>query len=83
MNEVINYGSVSAVFEVFADFFQYEAGVYSHVTGEYAGLHAVVLMGWGEEPSGAKFWIVKNSWGSAFGEGGGFFRIARGMSVNG
>ena len=82
--EIFTYGSVSAVFEVFEDFFLYESGVYKHTTGAYAGLHAVTLQGWGggdgeEEP----YWIVKNSWGSDFGEDGGFFRIARGLDVNG
>jgi cathepsin B len=73
---------------VFEDFFQYKSGIYSHITGSYAGLHAVTLMGWGTEtPSSSSsapidYWIVKNSWGEDFGENG-YFRIVRGLAYNG
>jgi cathepsin B len=79
--ELFSHGSISAVFEVFEDFFQYKSGVYRHVTGSYAGLHAVTLMGWGTE-NGEDYWLVKNSWGYSFGLDG-YFKIARGLEVNG
>jgi len=80
--EVVANGSVSAVFEVFSDFFLYDSGVYRHINGDYAGLHAVVLTGWGENDEEGKYWIVRNSWGEDFGERG-YFRIARGLDENG
>jgi len=83
MQELYTKGSITASFEVFEDFFSYTGGVYKHVTGDYAGLHAVNLMGWGTDgTTGADYWLVKNSWGPSFGESG-FFRIARGLDVNG
>jgi cathepsin B len=80
--ELVAHGSVSAVFEVFSDFFGYTGGVYSHESGDYAGLHAVVLVGYGTSDEGVDYWSVRNSWGEDFGEEG-HFRIKRGLSENG
>ncbi|XP_013408253.1 dipeptidyl peptidase 1-like [Lingula anatina] len=82
--ELVKNGPMSVSFEVYSDFQHYQSGVYHH-TGLQSSFnpfeltnHAVLLVGYGyDKDSGEKFWSVKNSWGTKWGEEG-FFRIRRG-----
>lgn len=80
--QLVKNGPLAVGFEVYNDFMYYSSGIYHH-TGLKDALnffeetnHAVLLVGYGVS-NGEKFWIVKNSWGSKWGEKG-FFRIRRG-----
>lgn len=65
-------GPVIAILKVFEDFLHYGRGIYRYAGGEYVGLHAVAVVGY-DDDQGA--WIIKNSWGTSWGEDG-FGRIA-------
>jgi len=75
-NEIMGSGPVETGFTVYADFLEYESGIYSHQSGGALGGHAVKIIGWGVE-GGVNYWIVANSWSEEWGEKG-FFRIAEG-----
>ncbi|XP_069678160.1 dipeptidyl peptidase 1-like [Periplaneta americana] len=81
--ELLRGGPFSVSFEVTSDFQHYNGGIYHHTgLGDFNPLeavnHAVLLVGYGvDHTTGEKFWIVKNSWGTGWGEDG-FFRIRRG-----
>lgn len=72
-NALVNYGPVEVGMAVYYDFFSYSGGIYYHTTNNLAGYHAVAIIGYGSE-DGVSYWIVKNSWGSDWGENG-YFRI--------
>ena len=56
----------------------YRCGVFTFDQGdEYLGGHAVEIVDYGTTASGVPFWVMKNSWGERFGEGG-YFRLRRG-----
>jgi len=72
--ELFTNGPMYANFDVYEDFFCYGSGVYKHVYGDYAGAHAVKMLGWGTSEDGTDYWLLANSWGESWGENG-FFRI--------
>jgi len=43
--------------------------------------HVVEVAGWGETASGLKYWVVRNSWGTYWGQGG-WFKMRRGVNQN-
>jgi C1A family cysteine protease len=72
-NALYEYGPLVATMDVYSDFFSYKSGIYSYIGGAYQGGHAILIVGYNDEGDG--YFIVKNSWGNGWGEGG-FFRIA-------
>jgi C1A family cysteine protease len=67
-----NYGPLVTTMDVYSDFYYYSGGIYSYTSGSYQGGHAIVIVGYDDTN---QYFIVKNSWGSGWGESG-YFRIA-------
>jgi len=77
MSEVLARGPVTCGAVCPDDFaYGYDGGIYRYTGNETDMDHDVEIVGWGEE-HGQKYWKVRNSWGSYWGENG-FFRIVRG-----
>jgi hypothetical protein len=74
-----DWGPVASGFIVYPDFYDYTGGIYEwNNIGPKISAHAIVIVGWGEE-KGKKYWIIRNSWGKKWGEGG-YFRMIRGVN---
>ncbi|XP_073365774.1 uncharacterized protein [Aegilops tauschii subsp. strangulata] len=58
------------------DFRKYKGGTIDYKAGETNRLHFVMIVGYGVDPDGIKYWRFKNSWEPRWGEGG-FGRIRR------
>lgn len=60
------------------DFEDYESGVFNGCSGEeFVNLnHGVNIVGYGDDPIEGPYWLVRNSWGTTFGENG-YIRIKR------
>ena len=66
---LIEYGPLVICFPVYQDFMYYKRGVYRHRWGPRVGGHLVALVGYDDSK---QCWIVKNSWGTEWGNHGWF-----------
>lgn len=81
LKEAVNLGPVSIAIEADTRAFQlYKGGV---LTSSACGTnldHGVLIVGYGEE-NNTPYWLVKNSWGTTWGENG-YVKIERSDNVN-
>jgi len=60
-----------------SSWFGYDSGVYSGCDQKSVDIdHVVQLVGYGVDPSLGSYWLIRNSWGSSWGEDG-YIRLAR------
>ena len=72
---------VAIAIEADTRYFQsYSSGVLTSSSCGTSLDHGVLIVGYGED-SGQKYWLVKNSWGTSWGENG-YVKIARSESTN-
>ncbi|KAL0147622.1 hypothetical protein M9458_057064 [Cirrhinus mrigala] len=73
---VANTGPISVAIDATRpQFIMYHSGVYNDPSCSKIINHAVLVVGYGAI-AGQDFWLVKNSWGTGFGDGG-YIRMAR------
>ena len=78
---VATIGPISVAIDASSqEFMSYKSGVLNIPNYSYKELnHAVLVVGYGHcEETGLDYWLVKNSWGSKWGDNG-YIKIARNM----
>jgi cathepsin L len=81
---VANVGPVVISMHVVSTFQFYKSGVYYDSTCNSVCSttnHAMVAVGYGTDPVGGDYWLVKNSWGTGWGEQG-YIKMARNKANN-
>lgn len=78
--DIFKWGPVCSAMKIYPDFYTFKGkGIYQwNKQYKQVGAHAIEIVGWGEQ-SNKKYWIVKNSWGTDWGDQG-YFKILRGVN---
>ena len=79
MQEIYQRGPIACGVAVPESLELYTGGVYCDDTGDLNVVHDISVVGYGVTEDGEKYWTVRNSWGSHWGEGG-LFRVCRGVN---
>lgn len=78
MQEIYQRGPIACGIAVPDSLETYNGGIYQDTTGDMNIVHDISVVGFGVE-NGTKYWTVRNSWGSHWGESG-LVRVVRGVN---
>lgn len=83
MQNALNNGVISVAIQADQFCFQsYNSGIFNNPKCGTSLDHATVVVGWGQEAaSGVQYWIMRNSWGTDWGESG-YMKIEISNTVN-
>ena len=76
---ILDYGPVSVAVCANSAMQAYTGGIFNGCVSDEVN-HAVVLVGWDDGQGSAGVWFMRNSWGTGWGEDGGYIRIPYGCS---
>eukprot|EP01113_Clastostelium_recurvatum_P051349 TRINITY_DN995_c0_g1_i1.p1 TRINITY_DN995_c0_g1~~TRINITY_DN995_c0_g1_i1.p1 ORF type:complete len:293 (-),score=58.37 TRINITY_DN995_c0_g1_i1:76-954(-) len=78
MAEIFARGPIACGVAVTPAFETYTGGIFNDTTGAETVDHVISVVGWGAQ-NGVNYWIVRNSWGTFWGENG-WARVVRGTN---
>lgn len=79
-----SYGPLSTFMQTYEDMSLFKSnGVYEHKYGKQTDYHAIVIIGWGKDKiRNREYWIIRNSWGTDWGDNGYFKVYFNDMEIN-